>query len=96
MRGIHQRIGETKRAELARVRTAIEGDLTALEASAIAKRAADVSLSDLLAYRHFVQSVPEWPFTAPLRLRFLLYAAIPLGSWLGGALVERALDSALR
>ena len=96
MRGIQQRIREAKRAELARVHAAIEGDLAALEASAIARRAGDASLQDLLAYRDFVQSVPEWPLTAPLRLRFLLYAAIPLGSWLGGALVERGLDAALR
>ncbi len=96
MRGIHQRIREAKRAELARVHAAIEGDPAALETSAIARRAGDASLRDLLAYRDFVQSVPEWPFTAPLRLRFLLYAAIPLGSWLGGALVERALDAAMR
>ena len=95
MRGIHLRIREAKRAELARVHAAIEGDLAALEASAIARRGGDASLRDLLAYRDFVQSVPEWPLTAPLRLRFLLYAAIPLGSWLGGALVERALDAAL-
>ncbi len=96
MRSIHQRIRKAKRAELARVHTAIGGDRAALETSAIARRAGDVSLRDLLAYRDSVQSVPEWPLTAPLRLRFLLYAAIPLGSWLGGALVERTLDAALR
>ena len=96
MRGSEGGIGEAKRAELGRVHAEIANDLSAIEASAIAKRAGDVSLGDLLAYRDFVHSVPEWPFTAPLRLRFLLYAAIPLGSWLGGALVERALDTALR
>jgi len=35
------------------------------------------------------------PFDAAMRARFLLYAAIPLGSWLGGALVERLLGSVL-
>jgi hypothetical protein len=30
-----------------------------------------------------------------MRLRFGLYLAIPLGSWLGGALVERLLTTAL-
>lgn len=96
MRGVHQRLRDAKRAELARVHAAIEGDAAALEGSAIAKRAEDASLRDLLAYRDFVQTVPAWPFTTPIRLRFLLYAAIPLGSWLGGALVERALEAALR
>jgi hypothetical protein len=49
-------------------------------------------LGDLLTWRRFVESVPEWPFDAPTPGRFVLYLAIPLGSWLGGALVERALD----
>ena len=37
----------------------------------------------------------EWPFDAGMRLRFLFYLAIPVGSWLGGALVERLLGAAL-
>lgn len=37
----------------------------------------------------------EWPFDAPTLARFLLYVAIPLGSWIGGALVERLLGAAL-
>ncbi len=95
MRGVHGRIRETKRAELTRVNAAIRGDASALEASAIASRAKSVGLADLLAYREFIGSVQEWPFDAPTRLRFLLYLAIPLGSWLGGAFVERLLESAL-
>ena len=30
-----------------------------------------------------------------MRARFLLYLVIPLGSWLGGALVDRLLDGLL-
>ena len=41
------------------------------------------------------RSVREWPFDAPSMLRFALYLAIPLGSWLGGAFVERLLGAAL-
>jgi hypothetical protein len=37
-----------------------------------------------------------WPFDAPIRLRFTLFLLLPLGSWLGGALVERAVDTLLR
>jgi hypothetical protein len=39
--------------------------------------------------------VPEWLLDTPMRARFFLYVAIPLGSWLGGALVERLLDTFL-
>ena len=42
-----------------------------------------------------IKSVREWPFDAPTLTRFFLYVAIPLGSWIGGALVERLLGAAL-
>ncbi len=95
MRGVRDRIREVKRQEVARVNAAIRGDLTALGDSLIGARTGKLSLGDMLAYRSFVESVPEWPLDAPLRARFLLYVAIPLGSWLGGAFVERLLDTFL-
>ncbi len=95
MRGVRDRIREEKRLEFARVNSAIRGDLTALRDSPIGTRAGELTLGDMLAYRAFVESVPEWPFDAPMRVRFLLYLVIPLGSWLGGALVERLLDGLL-
>ena len=52
-------------------------------------------LPGLLAYKHEIESVREWPFDAPTLIRFFLYVAIPLGSWVGGALVERLLGAAL-
>jgi hypothetical protein len=42
-------------------------------------------------YEGRIASVPEWPFDTPTIARFGLYLLIPLGSWLGGALVERLL-----
>jgi len=39
--------------------------------------------------------VREWPFDAPTLTRFFLYVAIPLGSWIGGALIERLLGTVL-
>ena len=93
--GIHGRIRETKGRELERVRRAIVGDRSALEGSCIAAEAETARLTDLLAYRSYVESVSEWPFDAPSLVRFALYLAIPLGSWIGGALVERLLGTAL-
>jgi hypothetical protein len=95
VRAIHARIREAKRLELARVDAAIRGDPVPLRASAIAARADSADLTDLLAYRAFVASLREWPFDAPLRARFALYIAIPVGSWLGGAFAERLLDRLL-
>jgi hypothetical protein len=95
MLGVHRRLRATKHAELARVLAAIRGEPAALAGSSIAARAATASLADLVAYRALVEAVSEWPLDAGMRLRFVLYLAIPVGSWLGGALVERLLGVAL-
>ena len=54
-----------------------------------------MGLDELVAWRGLIESVREWPFDSPTLLRFGLYLAIPLGSWLGGAFVERLLGAAL-
>jgi hypothetical protein len=93
--GVHRRIRQAKHAEIGRVEAAIRGDAAALAGSAIAARGASPSLADLITYRGWIESRPEWPFDTGMRLRFALYLAIPLGSWLGGALVERLLTTAV-
>jgi len=95
MRGVHERMQRAKRDELVRVNAAIRGDAAALVGTAIARRAASVGLADPIEYRRLVEEVPEWPLDPGVRARFLLYVALPLGSWLGGALVERLIDAAL-
>jgi hypothetical protein len=87
LRGARDAIAAAKRAELAASREA----LRAARADAPGAR----PLADVLAWRGFVESVPEWPFDAPTLLRLALYLAIPVGSWLGGALVERLVDALL-
>lgn len=52
-------------------------------------------LASLIALQGLVERVPEWPFDAPVLLRFALLALLGLCSWLGAALVERLLDTAL-
>ena len=93
--GIHRRIREAKAAEGIRVMAAIRGEPGALQGSVIEARAASASLADLIAWKGQVDSLREWPFDAGMRLRFLLYLAIPLGSWLGGAVVDHLLAAAL-
>ncbi len=52
-------------------------------------------LTDLLAYKTQVESTREWSFDLSTLLRFGLYLLIPVGSMVGGALVERVVDLAL-
>ena len=46
----------------------------------------------LLALETRIQDVREWPIDTPTFARVALLLMIPLGSWLGGALVEKLLD----
>jgi len=89
--GVRHSLVEAKRDELARVHRALKGDRGALRALAVAPREPEPSLTDLIAYERFIRELPTTPFDQGNRIRFLLYLALPLGSWLGGALVERAI-----
>lgn len=92
VRGLRPALRRAKQEELRRVDAAIAGDAAALAGSHIAARGAGPGLGDLLAYRQYVGSLGESPFDAPMLTRFGLFLAIPLASWLGGALVERGLE----
>ena len=50
------------------------------------------TIAEITAYQNVIENIRNWPFDSPTLLRFTLYLMIPLGSWLGGALVERGLD----
>jgi len=52
-------------------------------------------LTDLLAYKTQIESTPEWSFDSSTLFRFGLYLLIPVGSMIGGALVERVVDMVL-
>ena len=88
VRGVRRRIRAAKRAELDRL-------TDALRALREAPGAEPGRIADLVALRSYVEGVREWPFDAPTLRRFGLYLLIPLGSWLGGAFVERLLGAAL-
>lgn len=93
LRGVRARVRRAKREELLRIHAAIRGEDGALRGSLIEGRESP-GLADLLAYRAQVAAVPEWPLDISTLSRFAFYVAIPLASWVGGALVERALDAA--
>jgi hypothetical protein len=95
LRGAHAAIVAAKSQELAwcneaihRARAAITGRTAADE-----EEPAERKLADLVAYRGLVDGVSEWPFDAPAIVRSIAYLAIPLGGWLGGALVDRLVSA---
>lgn len=92
LRGARRAIQAAKRAEL----DWCEREIRRARASLDTGEASARSLADLVAWRSVVLDVAEWPLDAPTLSRFGLYLAIPLGSWLGGALVERMVDVVLR
>jgi hypothetical protein len=95
VRGLRRHIRARKAEELARVREDIRRSRELAAESGPESGEAGAKLPGLLAYMNQIESVREWPFDAPTLTRFFLYVAIPLGSWLGGALVERLLGAAL-
>lgn len=90
--GVHERLRAAKSAELSWVRNQIELARGALAHPAPGDEALTARLPALLAYETRIQAVREWPFDTSTRVRFLLFLLVPVGSWLGGALIERAVD----
>jgi hypothetical protein len=95
VRGLRRQIRGRKAEELARVQEKIRRDRELAEGLGTESAEAGARLPGLIAYMNQIESVREWPFDAPTLTRFFLYVAIPLGSWVGGALVERLLGAAL-
>jgi len=89
-RGLNERLRAAKEQELAWVR----GEIARARAALAAGDAAETSrLPALLAWEERIERVSTWPFDTPTLLRFALFLLVPLGSWLGGALVERVVDA---
>jgi hypothetical protein len=89
--GVHRRILVSKQVELSRVREAMCVARQGLLESAGA--APPGHLADLVAYESRVASIATWPFDLSTLVRFALYVALGLGSWLGAAVVERFVDA---
>jgi len=93
--GIHERIRQEKRQEIRRCQERLRELVSGWETRAGGGAGSGPGVADVVAYRSTIEAVPEWPFNTPALTRFLLYLAIPLGSWTAGALVERLVDRAL-
>jgi hypothetical protein len=82
--GVRRRVRAAKRDELVR----LSAELRAIRALG----APTERLATLLTLKQHVGAAREWPFDLGTLGRFLLYAVIGVGSWLGAATVERLLD----
>jgi hypothetical protein len=92
VRGARNRVREAKADRLGSLRASIRSAEAELDEGGAYAAQAAVRLPALIALEARVDAVREWPFDAPSLLRFGLYLALGLGSWLGAAAVERLLD----
>lgn len=88
LRGIRKKIRAAKDQELNWCRRGLKASRDALKSGAGEQQ----PIAEILAYRTMIENIRNWPFDSPTLVRFTIYLLIPLGSWLGGAFVERGLD----
>ena len=88
VRGVHRAIRAAKDAELLAVRGAIARTRRAALAGEATAAEPPAPLGDLLAFEARIAGVGEWPFDAGTLVRMIVFLALPLGSWIAGALVE--------
>ena len=91
--GVRRRGSAVKRDELAH----LSADLRAIrsqsaESDGPKRREIESHLATLLALKQHAAAAREWPFDLGTLGRFLLFAVIGVGSWLGAAAVERLPD----
>jgi hypothetical protein len=88
---LHRLIRDAKRRELDWCRDALIRERTKLREGGAERSRID----EIVAYRDVVEGVSAWPADSSTFARISLYLLIPLGSWAGGAIVERLVDSLL-
>jgi hypothetical protein len=89
--GAHRSIVAAKNETLAALEARIRRGAPAL----LAGERSDDGLADAITYHGFVAGLREWPFGAPVVVRWGLIAGLGLASWLGGALAEQLLERAI-
>lgn len=92
VRGAHRAIRAAKEAELRVVRAAIARARDAALAGGPGAAEHATRLAGLLPFEARIAAVNEWPFNAGTFVRFVAFLALPLGSWIAAALVERVVS----
>lgn len=90
-----RRVHREKIQQLERLWVAIRADQKALQSDPTGSANAAARLLALYAAEARIHAVSEWPFDASSVIRFAVYLTIGVGSWVGGALVERLLGAAM-
>ncbi len=85
---VHRRVTRAKRSLLA----SVDADITARSGT---QQPAYQALEPLLVYRREVLMAPEWPFDTPALGRLAFYLIIPPLTWIGAALIEILVDTAI-
>jgi hypothetical protein len=88
LRGIRRKFKAAKDQELEWCRKSLRVSRDALKSGS----GEGPSIADTLAYQSMIENKRNWPFDNSILVRFALYLLIPLGSWFGGAIVERGVD----
>jgi hypothetical protein len=88
LRGIRRKFRAAKDQELEWCRKSLKASRDALRSGS----GEGQSIADTRAYQAIIENQRNWPFDNSILIRFSLYLLIPLGSWLGGAFVERGVD----
>lgn len=92
IRAIHRAISSKKKTHLRNIRKQLVTLATKVEQGSTDGQDDINALQTLLALEARIERVREWPIDMPAMGRIGLLLFIPLGSWLGGALVERLVD----
>jgi hypothetical protein len=90
--GVHRAIHTLRRSTLDRLNEQIRHAVSGRSVATLE----DASLGNLIAYRGLIDGVSEWPFSLSTLLRTGLVVAVGVGSWLGGALMERFVNIMLQ
>jgi hypothetical protein len=88
LRGIRKKINAAKEEELRWCQQALRSARDQLKSGSVDQQ----SIAEMVAYKTMIENIRNWPFDNPSLSRFALYLLIPVGSMVGGALVERGLD----
>lgn len=95
LRGIHRRLVAAKQTELVRVRAALRRERGELLEPGAEGTIAASRVPGLAAWEQRILEVRTWPLDLSATLRFAGLGALALGSWVGGAMIERFLEVVL-
>jgi len=95
LKGVHRRLDAEKRRELVVLRAAIRAAREEVLGDGPAALGAAARLPGLLALETRTEKASTWPFDVSTFLRFSALGLLAVGSWLGGAIIERLLGLAV-